>query len=157
LIRKENSLTDPQTIISYSAEETFSLGKKLAVLLDRGSIVALKGPLGAGKTCFAKGIISGLGVEEAVTSPTYTIVSEYRGFLKTKETVPVYHIDAYRLNCNEEFIDLGGEEIVFGNGISIIEWIERIPLFIVPGALLIDMEITKDDERIIRITTEGKK
>ena len=167
-MRKENSLTDfqqfnpskndfPSTIWTSSEEETFDLGKKIARLLKKGSIVGLKGTLGAGKTCLARGIVSGLEVEEAVTSPSYTIVSEFRGFPYQTEPVPVYHIDAYRLNGSDDFSDLGGEEIVFGNGISIIEWVERIPFFIIPGTIIIDMEIIKDEKRLIRITIEGMK
>ena len=130
------------------------VGESLVKNLKKGSIVALEGPLGAGKTCFAKGIASGLGITEEVTSPTYTIISEYSGVLN-QEKIAVYHIDAYRLSGNEDFYSIGGEEIVFGNGISIIEWSERIPDFIPSGALKVAITITKDDERHIRVCGEG--
>jgi len=142
---------------SSSPEETFALGKQLAPLLDKGSIVALQGPLGAGKTCFAKGIACGLGIEEELTSPTYTIVSEYEAFIpaknvpETKEKVPFFHIDAYRLRGNEDFTAIGGEDIIFGDGISVIEWSDRISDFIPTGALRVDFEIKKDGKRIIHI------
>ena len=123
-----------------------ALGEGLAPLLKKGSVIALKGPLGAGKTCLMKGIARGLGIKEEVTSPTYTIISEYEAVI-SGETIPVYHIDAYRLRGNDDFSAIGGEDIVFGSGISVIEWSERIPLFIPLEALRVDIEITGDNER----------
>ena len=151
------------TTLSSGAEDTFALGRRLALHLEKGSIVALKGPLGAGKTCFAKGIARGLDINEEVTSPTYTIISEYSGIIPQKihdnwekspkkaESVPVYHIDAYRLGGDEDFSAMGGEEIVFGSGISMIEWSERIPLFIPPGAFIVEIEISGEKTRAINI------
>ena len=126
-------------------------------MLETGNIVALKGPLGAGKTCFVKGIASGLGVVETITSPTYTIISEYEAFLRkaafpgTSSPVPLYHIDAYRLNGSDEFSAIGGEEIIFGNGISLIEWSERVQEHIPDGAFRVNIEIGKEDLRLISI------
>ena len=131
-------------------------GEYLAKTLEKGSIVAIEGPLGAGKTCFAKGIAAGLGITEEVTSPTYTIISEYSGFLN-QEKITVYHIDAYRLRGNEDFSAIGGEEIVFGNGISIIEWSERVIDFVPSAAIKVTIEIKKDNERFIRIYRKGNK
>jgi tRNA threonylcarbamoyladenosine biosynthesis protein TsaE len=143
LIRRENS---PINILSRSQEETLALGKKLARLLGAGSVVALSGPLGAGKTCLAKGIGLGLGIEEEITSPTYTIVSEYPG------VCPLYHIDAYRLSGDDDFDALGGEEFLYGQGISVVEWSDRIPSSIPPDAVFVDIEIGEGEERNIRIT-----
>ena len=134
---------------SSSPDETFALGERLAPFLEKGSIVALKGPLGAGKTCFVKGIAGGLGVQEVITSATYTIISEYEAFLTGGEPIPVYHIDAYRLRGNDDFTAIGGEDIIFGKGISIIEWSERISDFIPPGTLKVDFEINTDGKRLI--------
>jgi len=120
-----------------------------------GSVVALKGPLGAGKTCLAKGIAYGLGIEEEVTSPSYTIVSEHDAAIVDKDDpekkIPVhfYHIDAFRLGGDKDFSDIGGEEIIFGNGISVIEWSERIPSFIPNDALRVDINILEDEKRDI--------
>ena len=119
--------------------------------------MALNGPLGAGKTCFAKGIAKGLGIAEEITSPSYTIINEYEGYCHEKEggekrvNAPVYHIDAYRLDGNDDFTNLGGEDIVFGNGVSIIEWSERIPAFIPAGAFKVDIKINDDSKRLIVI------
>ena len=152
----------PMVYTSSKAEDTFALGERLALLLGKGSVVALRGPLGAGKTCLVKGIARGLRVEEEVTSPTYTIVSEYEGELPEKnglekESVSFYHIDAYRLNGNDDFSAIGGEEIIFGKGISVIEWSDRIPGFISPGALRVDIGIDGDGKRLISINQEAGK
>ncbi|MDR0759832.1 MAG: tRNA (adenosine(37)-N6)-threonylcarbamoyltransferase complex ATPase subunit type 1 TsaE [Treponema sp.] len=133
------------TAISTSPEETSVAGERLAESLKPGSVVALRGTLGAGKTCFTKGIARFLGIEEEVTSPTYTIVSEYDG------KIPLYHIDAYRLNGDDDFIALGGEEIIGGKGVSVIEWSERIPESIPPEAVIVKFEILPEGERKITI------
>jgi len=151
----EGSLILPASIICSNPEETLSLGRKIAWLLKKGSIVALQGPLGAGKTCLTKGIAAELGVKEPVTSPSYTIVCEYEGNLKG-DSVKIYHIDAYRLTGSDDFSAIGGEEIVFGDGISIIEWCERIPDFIRDGVLRVDIQILDAERRQFHIST-GKK
>ena len=145
----------PLLIKSSSAEETFALGKSLARLLGKGSVVTLKGPLGTGKTVFAKGLAHGLAITEEVTSPTYTIVSEYQAFI-SGEKIPVYHIDAYRLRGNDDFTAIGGEEIIYGEGISIIEWPERINAFIPDEALKVEFEIIGDVERQIHVYRDKK-
>jgi tRNA threonylcarbamoyladenosine biosynthesis protein TsaE len=126
------------------------LGEQLAALLEKGSIVALKGHLGAGKTCLVKGIARGLGIEETLRSPSYTVVFEYETGNYGEKT-PVYHIDAYRLEGNEDFSAIGGKDMVFGNGISLIEWSDHIPSFIPAEALRVDIEIAGDDERRFHI------
>lgn len=140
----------PLQIKCSSANETLTLGISLAPFLSKGGVVALKGPLGAGKTCLTKGLAKGLGITEEITSPTYTIVSEYAAVI-SGEKIPVYHIDAYRLRGNDDFSAIGGEEFVFGGGISIIEWSERINDFIPAEALRVDIEIIGEDERHIRV------
>jgi tRNA threonylcarbamoyladenosine biosynthesis protein TsaE len=135
------------TIISGSPEETIAAGKNFAKSLKSGSVVALRGTLGAGKTCFTKGIACFWGVTEEVTSPTYTIISEYQGKL------PFYHIDAYRLNGDDDFSALGGDEILYGGGISVIEWSEYIPGSIPPSAITVDLEILPEGKRKIQIHT----
>jgi len=147
----------PAFFTSASPAETFDLGKSIVPLLEEGSIVALRGPLGAGKTCFVKGIAEGLCIKEEVTSPTYTIVSEYGGTLSGLRPVVLYHIDAYRLRGDDDFTGIGGEEIIFGKGISVIEWSERIPGFITPGAFRVDIEINEGEKRRIRIYRGSEK
>lgn len=133
---------------SNSAEETFALGRRIAASVEGGSVIALRGELGSGKTCLAKGIAAGLGIGETVTSPTYTIIREYE-----KDGSPaLFHIDAYRLEDDDDFIRLGGDEIISGGGISVIEWSEKIPKSLPEDAVTIAIEITGPSSRILRIS-----
>jgi tRNA threonylcarbamoyladenosine biosynthesis protein TsaE len=144
----------PESFICSSEEETFALGKRLASMLGKGDVVALNGPLGAGKTCFTKGIAVGLCIGEEITSPSYAIICEYE-CLAGGEEIPFYHIDAYRLEGDGDFSAIGGEDIVYGNGISVIEWGDRIPAFIPSGAYRLDFEIIEDDKRSVKIVRQG--
>lgn len=103
-----------------STEETIELGKKIGKLLKGGEIFAMQGTLAAGKTTITKGIAESLGITEPITSPTFCLISEYEGRL------PLYHFDVYRLEGSEDFINLGSEDIIYGNGVSLIEWSEKI-------------------------------
>ena len=146
---------------SASPEETESLGEKIARLLWKnrpgsGSVIALRGGLGAGKTCLVKGLARGLGIEETVTSPSYTIVSEYQANLNG-QSLPLYHIDAYRLNGDDDFTHTGAGEYLGGQGIAVVEWSERIPRSIPADAIKIDIEITGPKSRIIRIDDESAR
>jgi tRNA threonylcarbamoyladenosine biosynthesis protein TsaE len=142
-MKREDSLA---RILSSSPEETMAAGEQIAPFLHKGSVVALRGGLGAGKTCLTKGIARGLGIREEITSPTYTIVSEYQG------TLPLYHIDLYRLNGEDDFTALGGEDFLYGEGVCVIEWSERIPHFIPEGALTIEIEAAPEGQRNILIS-----
>jgi len=105
-----------------SPEETQALGEKIGKMLKRGDVIALIGDLGTGKTCLTQGIARGVGIarNEIVSSPSYILINEYNG------TVPIYHIDLYRLENSEEIAELGLSEYVEGDGICIIEWAERM-------------------------------
>ena len=135
--------------ISNSAEETEALGESFAAGLVPGSVIALRGGLGAGKTCFVKGLARALGITECITSPTYTIICEYPRPLGP----PLYHIDAYRLNGDQDFENTGAGELM-KHGITVIEWSERIPRSIPPDAMIITIEITGPNSRKIRISHE---
>ncbi|MDR2598008.1 MAG: tRNA (adenosine(37)-N6)-threonylcarbamoyltransferase complex ATPase subunit type 1 TsaE [Treponema sp.] len=130
-----------------SADETFALGERVAGLLSHGSVVALEGALGSGKTQLTKGIASGLGITENITSPTYTIISEYQS-----SVCRLYHIDAYRLNNDKDFEDIGGTEVINSNGISVIEWSGKILKSLPENTITISIEITGQSSRIIKIT-----
>ncbi|GBU28426.1 hypothetical protein R84B8_01985 [Treponema sp. R8-4-B8] len=134
-------------IVSNSPEETIILGKRIASFLSAGSVIALEGCLGSGKTCLTKGIALGLGITENITSPTYTIINEYQN----GSSPALFHIDAYRLNCYKDFEDIGGDDIINSDGISIIEWSERIPESIPENSIKIRMEITSPVSRAIKI------
>jgi len=131
--------------ISNSPDDTFSLGRRIASFLTAGSVVALQGELGSGKTYLVKGIADGLGVTETITSPTYTIISEYNS------SPALYHIDAYRLINDEDFENSGGREIINSGGISLIEWSERIPKSLPPEAITVMLKITGPFSRLIQI------
>ena len=105
---------------SYSEESTKNLAKKLASQLKQKDVVVLTGELGAGKTKFVEGFLSFFGLENEISSPTFTIVNEYQ-----KEDLFIYHFDVYRLEDSSEFYEIGGEEY-FENGICLIEWGELI-------------------------------
>ncbi len=122
-------LNIPCVVVSGSEKETRLIGKQLAQKLTAGDIVALFGDLGSGKTRFVQGICSGLGVDEPVLSPTFTIINHYAGENGVQKTIPVYHIDCYRLKETGELIDIGVDEILSSDGISMIEWPElALPL-----------------------------
>jgi len=127
-----------------------ALGERLARGLRPGAVVALYGGLGAGKTCFTKGVARGLGVTENVTSPTYTIVCEYAASLDGR-SVPMYHIDAYRLNGDGDFENTGAPEFIGSGGIAIVEWSERVPGSIPADAITVKIEITGPQSRVFRI------
>ena len=108
------------TFHTTSAEETIELGKKIGSLLKKGDIIAMQGTLAASKTTITKGIAQSLGVKDEITSPTFCLISEYEG------KMPLYHMDVYRLEGGEDFINLGVEDLMYGNGVSLIEWSEKV-------------------------------
>lgn len=140
-------------IRTSTVEETRTWGEILGKLLQPGDFVGLTGDLGAGKTSFTQGIAAGLGVEEPVTSPTYTLINEYEG------RCPVYHFDAYRINSLQEMEDLGYTEYFFGSGVTIVEWADMIESLL-PGEHLW-VEINKTDEheegRLIHLAAKGSR
>jgi tRNA threonylcarbamoyladenosine biosynthesis protein TsaE len=135
-----------------SADETRALGRRLAGLLRAGDVVALTGQLGAGKTCLVQGIADGLGVgrEEEVRSPTFTLVHEYRGRL------PLYHLDLYRLADPEGVRDLGWEEALGGAGVVVIEWSERAGAWIPSDRLDVALAWRGETEREVRVVPHGR-
>lgn len=131
--------------------ETRELGLELALIVEAGDVIALTGDLGAGKTTLTKAVAEGLGVMETVTSPTFNIVKEYRS-----GRLPLYHFDAYRLGSSDEFYDIGGEEYIYGDGVSVIEWADVVSDAIPNDALWIDIEYGDGEERIVRIGLRGE-
>jgi len=110
-----------QKKISSSEKETEAIAEEFAATIKPGDVVCLYGDLGAGKTQFVKGFVKAFGLSgNEVNSPTFTIINEYNG------SIPVYHFDCYRLEHEEEALEIGAEEYFYGNGVCIIEWPERI-------------------------------
>jgi tRNA threonylcarbamoyladenosine biosynthesis protein TsaE len=135
------------TCISDSAAETESAGRRFARDLQGGSVVALTGPLGAGKTQFVKGLAAEIGAAAGVTSPTFTLIHEYTG-----GRVPVYHFDFFRIEDRQSAERLGLDEYFFGDGISVVEWADKFPELIPPEALWISFEPKSETERMITIS-----
>ncbi len=127
-------------ILSDSPEKTIAIGQALGKALGAGSTVCLEGDLGTGKTHFAKGIALGLDIREHVTSPTFTIINEYEGRL------PLYHVDAYRLEEEDEAYEMGLEEYIYGSGITLIEWPERVRSFLPDEYLMVKITTAEDGD-----------
>jgi len=134
------------TFISNSPAETQAIGRRLAEDVGAGSALALTGDLGSGKTVFVKGLVVGLGSSTDVTSPTFTILHEYRG-----GRVTVYHFDFFRLEDRQSVARLGLDDYFFGDGVSVIEWADRFPEFIPEQARWILFEIKSQNQRAITI------
>lgn len=132
--------------ISHSTEETIEIGKKIGKLCKSGTVISLRGSLGSGKTVIAKGIAKYLNIDEAIVSPTFTIIQEYKGSL------PLYHMDLYRISGTEEFEMLGGEEMLYGDGVTLIEWSEKIEDMLPEDTIYLDINIKDNLDRVITIT-----
>lgn len=136
-----------------SVEETTELGMKLGRILRKGDTVCLTGELGTGKTAFTSGIARSLGIGGYITSPTFTLVNEYEGKL------PLYHFDVYRISGAGEMLETGYDEYVGGDGVTVIEWAERIEEILPENR--IDVRIEKDndiktDSRLITMQFRGE-
>lgn len=133
--------------ITNSPEETEKIGEKLAKALPAGTILAYRGDLGAGKTAFTRGLARGLGANEPVTSPTYTIVNEY-----LSGRLPLFHFDMYRLRSADDLFDIGWEDYLDRNGICAVEWSENVAEAM-EDAVFITIQKTGESSR--RIIVEG--
>jgi tRNA threonylcarbamoyladenosine biosynthesis protein TsaE len=133
-------------IISNSVDETIQAGFEFAKQLKPGNVVCLDGDLGAGKTHFVKGVASYFGINpNKVSSPTYTLINEYAGKL------PVYHFDCYRIEQEEEALEIGAEEYFYGDGVCLIEWPCKISSLIPEDATWIKISHLKGFQRKIYI------
>lgn len=132
-------------MISNSIEETIAFGKEFGAKLKPGDVLCLEGDLGAGKTHFVKGVASFFGVkEEQVSSPTFTLINEYNG------TIPIYHFDCYRLKSEQEALEIGAEEYFYGDGISIVEWPQKIGNLLPPESVWINITHAGEHKREIK-------
>ncbi len=130
-----------------SVEETRALGAQLAEMLDAGAVLGLYGDLGTGKTHLVKGIAEGLGIPPStVRSPTFTILHTYDDGAR-----PLYHFDAYRVQTPDEFVELGFEEFVYGEGITCIEWADRVESLLPPHTLPLTLDHVAQHERRIAL------
>jgi len=132
-------------LVSTSPEETAAAGERLGARLGAGDVVALVGELGAGKTCFIQGLVRGLGVTTHATSPTFVLINQYRG------RVPVYHVDAYRTESLAELQDLGLPELFAGDGVTVVEWADKLLPLLPPGTIEVVIAGVGDEPRKIAI------
>jgi tRNA threonylcarbamoyladenosine biosynthesis protein TsaE len=133
-----------KTFISHNKEETIALGERIGGAAPSGAVVAFRGGLGMGKTTLSKGIALGLGIVEEISSPTYTIISEYPGRLLLR------HIDAYRLRGDEDFEEIGGPELLGVPGTHcLIEWSEKLRDSIDKEAAVIEIDMSPTGDRRI--------
>ena len=124
-----------QSMESNSEKETWEIGNRIAQQCEAGTIVLLHGDLGVGKTVFTKGFAAGLGVEEPVNSPTFTIIQIYES-----GRLPLYHFDVYRIADVEEMDEIGYEDYFFGDGVCLIEWADLIQEILPPDVIAIEIE-----------------
>ena len=141
------------TVVSSSSRATMGFGKRLGRLAQGGEIIGLVGELGAGKTCFVRGFAAGAGVgrEAWVRSPTFTLINEYQGRL------PVYHIDLYRIGQPNEIEALNLREYLYGDGVSLIEWFERLPADEVDDYLEVNIAHADGAKRKITFAAHGER
>ena len=148
-----NEHTAKLTVTSRNPEETFLIGKIIGRNLIEKDVVALVGDLGTGKTCLTQGIARGLGVpdEYQITSPSFTLINEYQGRMM------LYHFDLYRLSRASEMDDMGYEEYLFGEGVSVIEWADKVKGILPDETLFVLINYTDENERNIIISGQEKK
>lgn len=133
------------TFTTNTADETILLGNRIGQKLKPGDIIAMQGTLAAGKTTITKGIAQALEIEDTVTSPTFCLISEYYG------KMPLYHIDVYRLDSVEDFVNLGVDDMLYGDGVTIIEWSEKIMSELPKKTIILRITPQDDGKRLIEI------
>ena len=144
-------------LVCRSDADTVAEGTKLAGRLQRrlaagnGAVIALQGTLGAGKTTFARGVARGLGIAEAVTSPTYQLVLEYEGSLEGGVPVAFYHIDLYRVDSSAELASLALDDFIHGAGVALVEWAEHAGDTLPEASIRVRIEIADDLSRRLEI------
>ena len=132
-----------RTVTCRTADDMENLGKEIGTTCTSGSVISLRGSLGAGKTVFAKGVARSLGIREAIVSPTFTLVQEYEGRL------PMYHMDLYRITSEEDFQMIGGEDMLYSDGVCLVEWSEIINDILPSGTLFVQITVNDDQSRTV--------
>lgn len=134
---------EKQIYESNSPDDTYELGRDIGKKAVPGSVIALEGDLGAGKTLFTQGLAAGLGITEPVNSPTFTILQIYES-----GRLPLYHFDVYRIDDPYEMEEVGFDDYIYGDGVSVIEWPDRIAEL---------MELIPDKYTVIRISRDNER
>lgn len=141
-------MSEPATFLADGEHATERLGQALAAVLQPGTVVALCGPLGAGKTRLVQAVANALGVSEGtVTSPTFVLINEYATGRR-----PIYHFDVYRLRDDDEFLELGPEEYFASQGLTFVEWANRVEALLPAERLEVEIAILGDTARRFKIT-----
>jgi tRNA threonylcarbamoyladenosine biosynthesis protein TsaE len=143
---------DTLILVSHSVAETQRLGCSLGQLLEGQEVICLEGELGTGKTTLTQAIGCALGVDDPITSPTFTLVNEYRG-----EWATLHHIDLYRLDTREEMVQAGIDEYLCADAICVIEWAEKAKEILPPEYLYITLKYADDDRRGITLQSKGQR
>jgi len=141
--------TERRSFATASAAQTEALGAALARVVRPGDVVALHGELGAGKTCFVRGLARGLGVRDAVASPTFTLMHTYAG------PVPLYHLDAWMRERGEAFLQDGGAEWLTADGVAAVEWAEHVAAWLPERRFEVHLEHAGGDRRNARLAWSG--
>ena len=140
-------------IISHSVKETLNIGRKIAGRIKKGDIICLFGQLGSGKTVLAKGIATGLGLNgKKVISPSFVLIRQY-----TKGGLHLYHLDLYRLKSGSEIFSLGCEEYFYDGQVTVVEWAERLGVFLPKEYLRVELKIKKNKHRLLKLTGIGRR
>ena len=134
-----------RTVVCRTAQDMENLGREIGRTCIGGSVISLRGSLGAGKTVFAKGVARSLGIEEAIVSPTFTLVQEYDGSL------PMYHMDLYRITSEEDFQMIGGEDMLYSDGVCLVEWSEIINDILPSRTLFVQITVNDDQSRTVEL------
>ena len=134
-----------RTFTISTAEDMEALGRSIGEKCTPGTVISLRGSLGAGKTVFAKGVARSLGIDEAIVSPTFTLVQEYQGRL------PMYHMDLYRITSEDDFQMIGGEDMLYSDGVTLVEWSEIINDTLPVGTLFVQITVNDDQSRTVVI------
>lgn len=140
-----------EEIVCKTEEDMVKLGNRFGELAKPGMVISLRGSLGAGKTVFARGVARSLGIEEAIVSPTFTLVQEYDGRL------PMYHMDLYRITSSEDFEMIGGEDMLYSDGVCLIEWSEIINEMLPKDTVFINITVNPDQSRTVTIDSKEDK
>ncbi len=140
------------TFDSHAEQDTERLGRVLASALRANDVVTLNGPLGAGKTRLVQAIAAALGCrDQLVNSPTFVLIQEYDGPLR------LFHIDAYRLRDSDEFLEIGGDEVLAADGACLIEWADRVADVLPADVLRVEIDVTGEESRTFRLIAGGKR
>ncbi len=145
---------DSFDIITHSARQTLAVGRRLGRLLQIGDVVCLQGELGSGKTCLTQGIGAGMGIEEAVRSPTFVLVNEHE---PVDGGVPLFHIDLYRISGAHEALAMGLDDYLYDDGVTVIEWAERAAEVLPEHCLWVHLTYLDDTKRSLHFCAQGER